>query len=74
MPVQKISGHSRVQLRLQIGTDDNGNPIYRTRTYSNIKEDRSDEDVFEIANTLGGLQEHPINNIIRVDQAELVES
>ncbi len=74
MPVQTLPGYSRLQLRLQVGTDDKGSPIYRTRTYANVKPDSSDQDVYEVASVLGNLHEFEVSNVIRVDEAELVES
>ncbi len=73
MPVQALPGYSRLQLRLQVSSDPN-NPIYRTRTYANVKPDSSSEDLYQVASALGNLYEFEVSNIIRVDEVELVES
>lgn len=72
MPVQALPGYSRLQLRLQVGSDPD-NPIYRTRTYANIKPESSDEDVHQVGFALGKLYEFEVSNIIRVNEVELVE-
>ena len=64
---------SRLQLRLVVGTDDEGKEIYRLRTFGNVKPDASHEDLMEIANGIGGLQEHPVERVRRIDQADLVD-
>jgi len=64
---------TRLQLRLNTGLDENFNPIYRTRSYSNIKTDADNADLFDLAQELESLQVHPINSVRRVDEVELEE-
>ena len=64
---------TRLQLRLNTGLDENFNPIYRTRSYSNIKTDADNADLFDLAQELESLQVHTINSVRRVDEVELEE-
>lgn len=63
---------SRVTLRLEAGVDANGNPTYTSRSYSRVKTNASDQDVYDIAVILAGLQSLPVVTITRVNQMELV--
>lgn len=64
---------SRLQLRLIVGQDGQGNPIYRTRSYSNVKPDASDEDVLAVGNALAGLQQHEVEELRRTNDFVLIE-
>jgi hypothetical protein len=73
MPVSAYPFVSRLQLRLHTGMDENMNPVFRTRSFSNIKTDASNEDIYELAQELGNLQVHPLDAVRRVDEYELDE-
>ncbi len=64
---------SRLQIQVHLGTDNDGKEIIRTKSYSRIKSDASDEDLFEVANALVDLQEHPVVAIRRNSNAEYEE-
>jgi hypothetical protein len=73
MAVSAIPLTARLQLRLNTGLDDNFNPIYRTRTFSNVKTAADNEDLFELAEEIGSLQLHTLDAVRRVDEYELEE-
>ena len=73
MAVNTVPIGSRLQLRLIVGQDRQGNPIYRTRSYSNVKPDASDEDVFAVGNALAGLQQHDVEELRRTNDFILLE-
>ena len=73
MPVASSPLGSRLQLRLRIGFTEDGKPILRTRSYANLKSDASDEDLYQTALELAGLQVHELEIIRRVDEEELEE-
>ena len=71
MAVSKVSIGSVLRLELQAGVDGNGNG-FPNKSLS-IKPTASDQDIFDVAASLAALQELPLNNIIRIDNAHLVE-
>ncbi len=73
MPVNIKPLSTRLQLRLNTGLDANFNPVYRTRSYSNVKPDADNGELFDLALELGGLQVHTVNAVRRVDEVELEE-
>lgn len=73
MAVNATPISARLQLRLNTGLDEDFNPIYRTRTFSNIKTSAGNEDLFALAQEIGGLQIHPLEAVRRVDEYELEE-
>jgi len=62
-----------LRLQVQTGTDAGGSPLYRVRSYSRVKPDAADQDVYDIAQALGSLQVHPVNAISRVNESDLSE-
>ena len=73
MAVSAIPLTARLQLRLNTGLDESFNPIYRTRTLSNIKTSADNEDLFELAEEISNLQLHTLDAVRRVDEYELEE-
>ncbi len=72
MSVTAIPLVSRLQIRLNLGVVD-GSPVFRTRSYSNVKSDAENDSVFGVAQAIADLQVHTMENIRRVDEMELVE-
>jgi hypothetical protein len=73
MAVVKEARGSRLQIVVQVGTDAGGQPLLRTRSFSGVKVDAVDTDLFDVAQAIAALQQYPINSIRRVDDGELIE-
>jgi hypothetical protein len=73
MPVNTNPIGSRMQLRLIVGQDTKGNPIYSSRSYSNVKPLASDDDVFAVGKSLADLQQHELGELRRINEYVLVE-
>jgi hypothetical protein len=73
MAVSVIPVNARLQLRLNTGLDENLNPVYRTRSFSNVKPAAGNEDLFVLAQEIGSLQVHSLDAVRRVDEVELEE-
>ncbi len=73
MAVNNVPVGSVLRLQLQTGIDDNGNPIVRNKSLSNVKTDALDQDIFDVAQALVLLQEHILENVMRIDSARLEE-
>lgn len=66
MPVNVNPISDRVQLRVVLGTDpESGNLIYQSRSYSNVKPEVSDEELYVVAAGLGELMEDSLSDIYR---------
>lgn len=73
MAVNTVPIDSRLQLRLIVGQDEQGNPLYRTSSYSNVKPLVSDEAVYAVGTALAGLQKHTLEELRRTNNFILME-
>ncbi|MFY9115146.1 MAG: DUF1659 domain-containing protein [Dethiobacteria bacterium] len=71
MPVSTEMTTTRLQMVLIQGYDDEGKPVLRTRTYSNIKTDAENESIFNLAQNFSTLQVHELEKVVRVDETRL---
>ena len=58
---------SRMVLEFQTGTDTDGNPVLKKKSFARIKAEISNEDFYQLAAVLSGLQAHTVNEIFRDD-------
>lgn len=71
MAVVKVATASRLTIKVQTGVSEAGSPVYRVRTYRNVKPAALEEDVFAVGQALGNLQKHAVSGIVRVDEGDL---
>ncbi|HPZ43574.1 MAG TPA: DUF1659 domain-containing protein [Bacillota bacterium] len=73
MAVEKAPANSILRLELRVGVSPEGNPVYRTRSLNNVKPLAADQDIYDVATALAGLQEYQLNGISRVDIGQLIQ-
>jgi hypothetical protein len=73
MAIEANTVKTRLQLRLKIGQDAQGNPVFKTRSYSNVKTTAGDEDVYEVGLALVSLQKHELEDLYRINELILEE-
>jgi hypothetical protein len=71
MAVVAIPVGTRLALRLNTGLDENLNPVYRTRSFNNIKPTATHANLHEVAQEMGLLQVHTLEAVRRLDENEL---
>ena len=72
--VVTVPRDSALQLRLVIGTNpDTGAPIVNSKTFNKIKSSASDQDTYDVANALVGLQKYPLDEIRFEKESQLTE-
>ena len=63
---------STLQLVLNDGTDlKTGMPVYKTKSFNNVKLAATADQLHTVAHALAGLQERPLYNIVRRDTADV---
>jgi len=65
---------SALQLRLVVGTNpDTGAPIINNKTFNKVKSAANDQDVYDTATALVGLQKYPLDEIRLERESQLTE-
>ncbi|MFZ7103565.1 MAG: DUF1659 domain-containing protein [Peptococcaceae bacterium] len=73
MAIVSTTAGSRVQVIVQTGTDAQGEPVLKSRSYNRIKSDAADEVVYQFAAIIAGLQKHTFYGVNRVNEVALEE-
>lgn len=73
MAVQVMGLPGTLVLRLNTGTDGDGNPVYTNRRLSNVHANAESEAVYDVALAIAGLQVHPLTTVQHQENSELVE-
>lgn len=59
------------RLVYETGVDGNGDPIFKRKSYSNVKPSTSDDQIFQAAHAIGSLCSHTLYTIERDDTKEI---
>lgn len=73
MAVQATKIKSDLVLRVITGQDEEGEDVLRTKTFSKVKTDATDQNVFDVANGIAAVLAHPVFEVKRVDSDLLEE-
>ncbi|MCO1600948.1 DUF1659 domain-containing protein [Desulfosporosinus nitroreducens] len=74
MAVIASSRDSVIVITIQTGQTPQGAPILRQRSLSNVRATATDQDVYDIAAALYGLQDHSLIGVRRDNRVDLVEA
>ena len=72
MTVIAAKNPSSLRVKLDAGLNDStGKTIVKSRTYSNLKHDANNQDVYDVAQALMALQDYPVIEVIKQDSTTL---
>ncbi|MDD3841003.1 MAG: DUF1659 domain-containing protein [Clostridia bacterium] len=72
MALESRAYPSTLQLVYDMGTDEDGKKISRRRSYTNVKSEAADQDLFDVALAIAGLQTNVVNQVLVNEKTELV--
>ena len=64
---------SKIQIKLDHGTDLSGDRVIKTKSLSSIKHNANAEDIMAVVNGLVALQDHTLSGVIRADYSSISE-
>lgn len=73
MPVIVSSKDSVMVVTFQTGLTAQGSPKLSQRSFANVKSSASDQDVYDVAVALYGLQDYPLIGVRRDNRFDLTE-
>jgi len=72
MGVTVLNNLAGLRLKFDLGKDElTGNTKVKSKTFSNVKHNASNEDVYEVAKAIESLQEYPLLEIAKIDNTTL---
>jgi hypothetical protein len=71
MPVTTDFLGNKIQIRSNYGTVD-GKEVIKSKTYANLKETASNDDVYAVAQALAGLQTPAMEDVIKIESTLLI--
>ena len=72
MAVTKVPQTTKLVVKVQTGLNAAGNPVYKMRSFANVKPAAADSDIHAIGLGLAGLQKYPPVNVARIDEGNLI--
>ena len=69
---QAVITTSKLRLVFQVGIDDDGKPIVKAKTFSNIQKSATPDQLLQAAQAITGLSADTLSNIERVDNSDLL--
>lgn len=73
MAITSVKNPSSLKMKFYCGKDENQKNIIRTRTYSNLRPDSTDQDVYDVGVAIGSLQKNNVVDIIKLDNTTISE-
>ena len=73
MAVTSTAKDSVLVVTYQVGLNELGAPLLRQRSFPNVLVAAPDQDVFDVANALYGLQQYPLTEVRRDNRFELID-
>lgn len=69
---QAIITGSKLRLSYEIGLDDKGKPIFKSKTYANVVEEATTDQLHQVGQALASLSNYPLSGMERNDTFELI--
>ncbi|WP_066400437.1 DUF1659 domain-containing protein [Neobacillus mesonae] len=69
---QAVLTGSKLRLVFQVGMDEEGKPILKSKTFNNIKMESTTDQLFQAATAISSLTNGILNNLERNDSSELL--
>ncbi|NHM32311.1 DUF1659 domain-containing protein [Neobacillus terrae] len=69
---QAMLAITRLKMVYDAGMDDNGKPLYKTKTFNNVKKDATADQLLQTARALAALSNEPLSTVERIDSSEII--
>ncbi|WP_442596458.1 DUF1659 domain-containing protein [Neobacillus sp. D3-1R] len=69
---QAMLVESNLRLFFETGMNEKGEPIYKAKTFNNVKKEATVDQLFQVAQAIGTLSNDPINTVERSDRHDIM--
>lgn len=71
MAVVAIKNLAKLNIKLDQGKNEQGKIIIKSKTFPNVNNSISNDDLMEVASALVSLQQHSMHDVIKIDSTTL---
>ncbi len=71
MAIVSTKNASSIKFSLDCGVDGKGKTIVKGKSFNNLKSDATDDDIYEVVESVMGLQDFTLLKVNRIDNATL---
>ncbi|AKG03436.1 MULTISPECIES: DUF1659 domain-containing protein [Salimicrobium] len=64
--------NSTLKLDFETGVDELGQPVYKTKSFRNVRTEATAEALYAVAEKLESLQQYPLYEVTRDDESSIV--
>ncbi|WP_170007259.1 DUF1659 domain-containing protein [Bacillus fonticola] len=72
--VEEVLATSRLTLIFEEGVDENGEPQYKTKSFTTIRPTATPEELYTVAQALAALSVYPLMDVERTDTSDIVSA
>lgn len=69
---QEVLKDSGIRLFFEIGLDEKGEPIVKSKTYNNVRNEATGEQIFQAAQALASLSTYPLVSLERNNSFDVI--
>jgi hypothetical protein len=69
---QVMLAETSLKLIFEAGMNEKGEPVYKTKTFNNVKKEATADQLFQTAQALAVLCINPLNTVLRNDNSEIL--
>ncbi|MBY0099407.1 DUF1659 domain-containing protein [Mesobacillus maritimus] len=69
---QAMLKDSRITLMFETGLNEKGEPIFKGKSYANVRKEATADQLHQAATALGGLCAYPLSSVERTDNYDLI--
>lgn len=73
MAIESLPLKAAMVVSFQTGITPDGAPIIRKKTFSNVRFDAAEQDLYDIAHALFSLTDHPVLDVVLRKEYDLVD-
>jgi hypothetical protein len=63
---------SKLHLVFEVGVDEQGHPVYKSKTFNNLKKEATTDQLFQTADALSVLCNDRLNTVERIDSSDII--
>ena len=73
MAVTVVKNPSGLQMKFNCGKDNDGKAIRKTKTYSNLRPDADEQDVYDVGTMIASLQDFVLIEVVKIDNSSIAQ-